>query len=107
MMLPGREADIIIHTPAGGLAEVADYQWNTKQKHRWWCDSCGTPLFGGGSYVDPKTGQLVGYFVMNVVTLDQPQEVLDLKDWKILYFNGSENQWLDGPSETPFPGQCV
>lgn len=52
-------------------------------------------------------GQEVVFFAINLVTLDQPQEGLDLSTYKMEYCDGRNDNWMAGMQEHPWPGGVV
>ena len=55
----------------------------------------------------PKEGEVVEFFSVNLVTLDQPQEGLDLSVFRIEYWDGRNDNWMAGKSDVPWPGGIV
>lgn len=45
-------------------------------------------------------------FTINLLTLDQPQEDLDLSKFKIGYCDGKHDNWMAGLRDTPWPEGC-
>lgn len=52
-------------------------------------------------------GTVVDFFGINILTLDQPQEGLDLSQWKIMYYDGRNDNWKGGMKDVPWPGGCI
>jgi len=96
-------ADFVLHTPSS-ISEVPDYQWGRKLGHRHFCRTCGVQVFGYGAY--EIEGKTVEFFVVNVLTLEQPQEGLQLEKFVIKYFDGKNDNWFSGPMDAPV-GQCI
>jgi hypothetical protein len=102
--LPLDEKDFTLETPLLA-SELADYQWRTKESHRYFCSRCGVHVYGKAEY--EENGKLVKHFGINLVTLDQPQEGLDLSIFKIRYYSGRNDAFYLGLKDTPYPGGCV
>ena len=60
-----------------------------------------------GDQVEEAEGAVVEFFGVNVVTLDQPQEGLDLSIFKIEYLDGRNDNFMAGKRDTPWPGGIV
>ena len=58
---------------------------------------------------DPREAEdgMVDFFALNLVTLDQPQEGLDLSVFRIQYWDGRRDNWKSGCKEEPWPGGIV
>lgn len=56
---------------------------------------------------DAKGGQVVEFFGINIVTVDQPQEGIDLSVFRIEYWDGRHDNWMAGKKDTPWPGGIV
>lgn len=87
------------------FSEIPDYQWASEDIHRNFCDKCGIQVFASGKYT--FGGQTTEFFSINVLTLDQPQDGLDLRQWKFDYWDGKNNNWMSGKKDEPWPGGCV
>ncbi|KAK0616938.1 Mss4-like protein [Immersiella caudata] len=83
------------------LSDIPEYQFGSKSQHHRFCDKCGIHVFGGGSYV--WEGKEVKNFDVNAVTLDQDQGV-DLRKFKVGYWDGKTEGWAKGMSEGPYEG---
>lgn len=61
-------------------------------------------MFSG---VDAEDGKK--FYSVNVLTLDQgtAEGEIELTRFKILYWDGREENWEAGPGEKPYPGGCV
>ena len=98
--------------------------------HRWFCGRCGVTVAAGGSYVMPAAaagdtsggdgegdgkaaeegagkGETVHFFAISAVTLDQPQQGLDLSEFKVAYFDGRNDNWMAGKKDVPWAGGIV
>jgi hypothetical protein len=96
--------DFALESPASE-ADVRDYQWRSKDAHRFYCDKCGVHVFSRVKY--ELGGKEVRSFGINIVTLDQPQEGLDLSRFEIRYWDGRSDNWAAGLKEGPYPGGCI
>jgi hypothetical protein len=98
------EQDFALITPLL-VSELADYQWRTKQSHRYFCNRCGVHVYGKAEY--EEDGKVIKHFGINLVTLDQPQEGLNLSNFKIRYYSGRNDAFHLGLKDTPYPGGCI
>jgi len=85
--------------------QTKEYQLTSKRIHKYFCDTCGVHVWAEGRY--EWEGQQVEFFSLNALTLDQPQEGLNLNDFKIQYWDGKNDNWAAGPKDTPWPGGCI
>lgn len=46
----------------------------------------------------------VDFFSMNLQTIDQPQDGVELSQWKLKYWDGLNNNWFAGSREVPWAG---
>ena len=98
-------ADFTLKTPAS-LSEVPDYQYGRSPDiHRYFCAKCGVNVFISGWY--EYEGQKFEIQNVNLMTLDQPQEGLELSEWKVEYVDGRNDNWFAGQKEKPWPGGLV
>jgi hypothetical protein len=104
LRLSGKD-DFKLLSPSS-LEETSDYQWQSKDIHRYFCSKCGIQVYGCGKYVLPG-GKDEHFFSVNALTLDQPQDGLDLTKWTIRYWDGKNNNWMSGPKDTPYLMGCV
>jgi len=93
-------ADFQLQTPAA-LAELPSYSYRTKDVRRYFCDKCGVHVVGAGSY--EFQGQVHHFFSVNLHTLDQPQDGLDLSTFTYTYVDGLRDNWMAAPKSTPYP----
>jgi hypothetical protein len=98
------EADFTLKTPAS-VAELPDYVWRSQKVHRYYCNKCGVQIYGKGEY--EFQGQKIDFFSVNLVTLDQPQEGLDLSTFKMQYISGRDDNFAIGIKDTPYAGGCI
>ena len=52
-------------------------------------------------------GEKVHFFAINVGTLDQPQEGLDMSVFRMEYWDGRNDNWMGGPRDVPWVGGLV
>ena len=100
MSLEVKPEDFKLISPAT-LDAVPDYQYGSKSQHHHFCDKCGIHCFLHGSFV--FEGQESKNFSINAVTLD-PDQGFDLREFKVVYWDGKTQNWAAGPSEKPYPG---
>jgi hypothetical protein len=90
------------------LDEVKDYwryQEKSKDIHKYFCDKCGIHFYNKGKI---ELGGTVQEFAhINILTLDQPQEGLELSKFKIYYVDGRNDNWMAGTREVPWPSGCI
>ena len=86
-------------------SELPDYQPNSKDIHKYFCDKCGVQVFGEGVYV--LEGKSYDHFAINLLSLDQPQEGLELSEWKFKYVDGRHDNWMGGSKDVPWEGGCL
>ena len=98
--IPNPDTEFKLLSPAA-LASVPSYQFGPKSQHYRFCDKCGIHVFAYGSYV--YEGQEVKNFSINAVTLDADQGV-DLRAFKMGYWDGKAENWEAGEGERPYPG---
>ncbi|KAL6250788.1 hypothetical protein RBB50_003091 [Rhinocladiella similis] len=86
-------------------AQLNDYKAGSMDVHKYFCGKCGIHVFSRGRFeLDGHTHE---FSSLNVLTLDQPQDGLDLSKAKVQYFDGRNDNWNAGPRVSPWPGQCV
>jgi hypothetical protein len=102
--LPGLEEDFKLISPSS-FEEIPDYQFGSKRTHHYFCEKCGVQVCGKGEY--EFEGQHVKFFTLNVLTLDQPQDGLDLSQWKVGYWDGRTNNWTGGQRDVPWPNGFI
>lgn len=85
--------------------ELGDYMSPTYDKmHRYFCKKCGTHVWREGGY--ELQGQWIDHFAVNLCTIDQPQEGIDLSKFKIDYVDGRNDNWMVGTKSEPWSGGC-
>lgn len=100
--LHAARSDFKLLTPAT-LAECKDYRINPKHNvHKYFCGNCGIHVCSEGSF--EWKGQVIEFFTVNLVTLEQPQEGLDLSGWNFSYVDGRNDKWESVRDDVPWPG---
>lgn len=89
--------------------DVADYAPETEATksgmadgHRYFCANCGVHVWGEGWY--EFGGEKHNFFSVNLATIDQPQDGIDLSETKIKYCDGLNNNWFAGLKDEPWSG---
>lgn len=95
--------DFQLLTPAS-KAECGDYARNDKG-HRYFCQKCGTQVWLEASY--EMFGKQIDQFSINLHSVDQPQEGIDLSEVKFQYFDGLTNNFAAGLSDKPYNGGLI
>ncbi|KAK2761367.1 hypothetical protein FQN54_001889 [Arachnomyces sp. PD_36] len=83
--------------------DMAHYQ-STKRPndvHRYFCGKCGVHVACRAKF--EYQGQVHDIFNMNLVTIDQPQEGIELSKWKIQYYDGRTDNFSAGTRDVPWP----
>jgi hypothetical protein len=99
-------ADFTLLHPSS-LDEVPDYQWRSTAIHRYFCNKCGVQVAGFGVY---KMGDKeIPFASVNALTLDQEQlvDAMDLRKWKVRYWDGKHDNWESGPRDEPWEQGCI
>lgn len=86
------------------LDEVGDYRFGSKKGSHYYCKECSIYVINKPPTAMELNGQKLSMFI-NAVTLDQGQDV-DLRRFKIMYWDGKDNNWAAGLKEEPYPGGC-
>lgn len=92
-------------------AELPDYQWQSKDIHRYFCPKCGVQVFGEGKYVFGE--QEVPFSSLNALTLDldglegEVKSQMDMRKWNMKYWDGKNNNWEAGTKDEPWEGGCA
>lgn len=85
-------------------AELPDYSPKGQEgikMHRYFCNMCGGRVFNEGTYPSPD-GKVVELFSINLSTLDQPQDGLELNKFKIMYVDGKHDNFAGGAKDQPW-----
>ncbi|OAP60271.1 hypothetical protein AYL99_05273 [Fonsecaea erecta] len=93
--------DFTLLSPAS-LSEARDYQFRSPDIHKYFCGTCGVHVCGEGKFEYPP-GTMHEFFSINAVTLDQPQDGLDLSTFKMRYVDGRNDNWGAGVKDVPWP----
>jgi hypothetical protein len=101
--VPGDGSQFKLLSPKS-LDEVGDYRFGSKKGSHYNCKECGIYLVNKPPMTMELNGEMVSMFI-NAVTLDQGQD-LDLRKFKVMYWDGKENNWAAGLKEEPYPGGC-
>jgi hypothetical protein len=100
-----KPSDLTLISPAS-IDEMQLYQGKNKDIERRICGNCGVYIVAKGSY--EYEGKKVDFFTINLMTLDQPQEGLDLSKFKMSYYDGLTNNWEGGQKENePWSGGTI
>lgn len=78
-----------------GAADVGSYVWGAAISTRYFCKHCGVHCYGVG-YLEHVGGDYVSVNLNCVDDVDT--SVLD-----IVYWDGRHDNWMAGPSSTPWP----
>ena len=93
-------ADFTLLSPAS-KDQLPDFKCRSRDGHRYFCDECGVQIYGEGK-VELTGGQVHEYFTINLHSFDQPQDGLDLAQFKIAYYDGRNDNWQ--ARDVPGPG---
>ena len=77
-----------------GQGEYADYQFNTKTGHHYFCKTCGVATHGEG-YLEILGG---AYVSVNLATIEGIEKS-DFVNAPIRYADGLNNNWMNEPQE--------
>jgi len=102
--LPVSPSAFTLLTPSS-KSELADYQPRSKDCHRYFCRNCGMQVLSEGTIT--FEGQTFDFFSIGLTTLDQPQEGLDLSEWKYNYCDGRTDNFAAGMADTPWKGGAL
>lgn len=86
-------------------SEVKNYQMGSKNINKYFCGNCGIHCWADGKF--EYQGTVHAFFTVNILTLDQPQEGLDLSTVKMDYYDGKNDNWAAGGSQKPYPGGAI
>lgn len=84
--------------------ELGDYNPNAQQPaaHKYFCKTCGVHVWAGGAY--EFQGTSYSFFTVNLATIAQPQEGIDLSKVVIEYVDGLHDRQSAGKRGTPWEG---
>ncbi|GIZ37333.1 hypothetical protein CKM354_000078300 [Cercospora kikuchii] len=80
---------------------LGSYAPKVKTGAKYFCKECGTHVWQEGYY--EWEGQRHDFFSVNLATVDQPQDGVDLSETKIRYEDGLHDNWAAGSREKPWP----
>lgn len=83
--------------------ELGDYRFGSMNGPHYFCKTCGMHCMMAAKY--ELGGHKINHMSINAVTLDQGQGV-DLRKFKMEYWDGKENNWLAGLKDEPWDGGC-
>lgn len=101
---PESESDFTLIKPSSP-DETGHYVYRQKTAKKHFCRDCGVHVWGKGKYT--WEGTEYPYFSVNLATLDQPQEGLDLSEWKMEYYDGLHDNWMGGAKDAPWTGGLI
>lgn len=86
--------------------ELGDYMVPTSPGiHRYFCKNCGTSVFRDGKY--EYNGKKMEFFIINLSTFDQPQEGLELSEFKYGYVDGRTGSQFKGTQDKPWKSGII
>lgn len=94
--------DFRLLSPSSGESLVKFYQYRSKDCYRFFCDKCGVQVWDRGEYTLDDEHHV--FFSVNMNTVDQPQDGLDVSQLKIDYLDGLTDNFGAGLRDKPFPG---
>ncbi|KAM3421563.1 hypothetical protein BST61_g1950 [Cercospora zeina] len=80
---------------------LGNYAPRVKTGGKYFCKGCGTHVWQEGYY--EWEGQRHDFFAVNLATVDQPQDGIDLSETKIRYEDGFHDNWAAGLRDQPWP----
>ncbi|KAF2216604.1 hypothetical protein CERZMDRAFT_93897 [Cercospora zeae-maydis SCOH1-5] len=83
-------------------SDLAQYPPDAKHGSKYFCRDCGCHVYQEARY--PMGDQMVDLFTVNALTIDQPQEGLDLSETKIQYVDMLHDNFMAGTRDAPWPG---
>ena len=81
--------------------EVGEYAPGSTKIHRYFCKTCSVIVWFEGSF--EFQGQNYSVFTVNLASVDQPQEGVDLSVLKFKYWDGLHNNFHLGLKDEPWP----
>lgn len=106
--LPRKDC-IKLLTPASLDDEVVgDYRApkTSPDVHRYFCRRCGTHVYRD-VYYKVNENFTADFVTVNLSTLDQPQEGLELSEWKYEYVDGRTGNFAAGPKPEPWKSGLI
>ncbi|KAK3709699.1 hypothetical protein LTR37_010726 [Vermiconidia calcicola] len=104
MHLDGGRSDFQLLSPAS-TGEIGQYAPRMKTLVRYFCRTCGSHVWMEGYFL--VNGHRQDIFSVNLATVDQPQEGVDLSLAKISYFDALNDNFEAGASDKPWPNGLV
>ncbi|KAF2182944.1 hypothetical protein K469DRAFT_668928 [Zopfia rhizophila CBS 207.26] len=92
----------LISPPTKDDPLLGNYTHGSKSIHFYFCKTCGVSAFYEGKYVT-LDGTEVYTLNVNAVTLD-PDQGIDLRQFKVQYWDGKASNWAAGARDEPYPG---
>jgi hypothetical protein len=77
-----------------GEESLSQYEWGAKISRRYFCKHCGIHCFARGHLKEVGAD----YVSVNLNCVDQ----LELKDLRVVYWDGRHANWESGPRDTPW-----
>lgn len=102
--IPNPAEDFTLLSPKS-RDELGDYAPRMKTLHRYFCKTCGAHVWIEGFF--EVGGHKHEAFMLNVSSIDQPQEGLDLSQVKLMYFDMLHDNINGGLKETPWPNGLI
>lgn len=102
--------DLHLLSPSS-VSEVGDYIWRNPDIHQYFCPKCGIRVWGRGKYV--LEGKEIPFCAISARTLDLDglegdlKETMDMRNWKIQYWDGKKDNWMAGGKEVPWEGGSI
>ena len=93
--------DLKLTSPAS-RADLAAYNPSGKTTPRYYCRDCGTHVFLKGYF--EHGGHRTDLFWINIATVDQPQEGVELSKVRLRYTDLSHDNFSGGAKDGPWPG---
>ncbi|MCJ1443508.1 MAG: hypothetical protein MMC23_004006 [Stictis urceolatum] len=104
ILLPS-SSDFTLDSPPS-ISEMGLFKPKPGATHnRHFCPKCGVQVYVDGFY--ELMGKRIDVFSLNVMTLDQPQEGIELSQAGFEYWDRKGEGWKQGPQTRPWPGQCA
>ena len=81
--------------------ELDNYAPRVKSVNRYFCSKCGVHVWMEGYY--EFDGKRMDIFAVNLASVDQPQDGIDMSEVKISYFDGLHKNFYAGLTDSPWP----
>ncbi|QDS77102.1 hypothetical protein FKW77_000766 [Venturia effusa] len=92
-------------TPPNWRDVLGDYTFGEKRIHHYFCPHCGVRPFLEGVLV--MGGEKIPVQRLNMLSIDgrvDGKEMIELKNIKVKYFSGRDDDWTRGLSDEPYEG---